>query len=225
MIQLSLPNTNYSRIFEDESLVLRNVLNGNLIESHHVGSTAVDSLLAKPIIDVIAIANDSKKSINMLIEIDYTYKGELNIHYRLYFSKYLNTSAVDKIRLHLYQIGLNNGEISLNLAFRNYLRANEYAKSEYAMLKMELINCPKSSQKHQSDTTKIGFSNYTLRKNSFIKKILRCAKFNEVRLVYCMHHDERDACFDVFGPENNGHSYFIYWSGYRSCMRVLNFSK
>ncbi len=46
--------------FKDEEHLIRTLLQDHIAEVHHVGSTAVAGLLAKPEIDILLIAADSR---------------------------------------------------------------------------------------------------------------------------------------------------------------------
>lgn len=51
-------NPNWPQAFEQEATLLRQALAGVLVEVHHIGSTSVPGLAAKPIIDILPEVND-----------------------------------------------------------------------------------------------------------------------------------------------------------------------
>lgn len=172
-------NSLWPRQFEAEAAVIKKALGDNCVEVYHVGSTSVLGLSAKPIIDVIVVAQDPSSSIRAMVNLGYQYKGELNIPFRFYFSK-------DDFHLHMYDAG--SPEIELNLTFRDYLRTHAEACSEYIQLKQKLVD----EQRQYKDAPPM-FSHYTLGKNDFIRKILQQAGFNRLRLMHCTHYTEWEA--------------------------------
>jgi GrpB-like predicted nucleotidyltransferase (UPF0157 family) len=110
------------------------------VEAHHVGSTSVAGLAAKPVIDIlIEISDDSRlgQFDSKLVELGYTVRGEcLNAGGtpgRFYYSK--NTGGHRSHQLHICQSG--HGEISTMLAFPRYLRQHPQIRDAYQALKKE----------------------------------------------------------------------------------------
>src|SRR5437016_5484230 len=80
-------NPDWPFIFEREALKIKEALGANCIAIHHVGSTSVPGLPAKPIIDMIAVIKNPEKAIQSLESLGFKYKGEYNIPMRLYFNR------------------------------------------------------------------------------------------------------------------------------------------
>jgi GrpB-like predicted nucleotidyltransferase (UPF0157 family)/N-acetylglutamate synthase-like GNAT family acetyltransferase len=169
----------WPKIFEAEATLIKQVLGKNLLEIHHVGSTSVKGLIAKPRIDIIAVIKDREQAITALETINYQYKGEFNIPLKLGFTKRLDY----EFNLHVHEE--NNSETELNILFRDYLRNNLDALQEYAALKTELLTKKASFEKYFSF-----FTGYNLGKDAFIRKILQKAGFNGLGLRHCIHHIE-----------------------------------
>lgn len=165
----------------DEAEQMRRALGDNLLAVHHVGSTSVPGLTAKPKIDILAVVQSPEKAVEPLASIGYEYRGEYNIPLHYGFSKRRGA----QVNLHVYQEG--HPEIELNLAFRDYLRQNSHAREEYAALKARLLEDPSSFVKEDSI-----FSGYNLGKDAFIRKVLELANFERLRLLHCTHRLEWD---------------------------------
>ena len=110
---------------------------GNLAVSiEHVGSTSVEGLAAKPIIDidVVVKSGDVQAAISALQNIGYIHEGNLGIEGREAFAyegkEHLQTH-------HLYVCPEDSGELKRHLMFRDYLRENPGAVSEYSNIKLE----------------------------------------------------------------------------------------
>ena len=174
-------NAGWPEIYEAEAVKIQEALGRNCIAIHHIGSTSVPGLAAKPKIDMIVVVNDPANSIEALERIDIQYKGEYNIPLHYGFSK---RGHID-INLHVYENG--HPEIELNLLFRDYLRDHPEARNEYTRLKENLLNDSSSFEKNNSM-----FSGYNLGKDAFIRKVLKAANFNRIRMLRCTHYAEWD---------------------------------
>lgn len=172
-------NPDWPKWYEVEAANIRQALGDNCIAIHHVGSTAVPGLAAKPKIDIIAVIKDPTGMIESLEKIGIQYRGEFNIPMHYGFSK----RGKVEVNLHVYEEG--NPEIELNLLFRDYLRAHPELREEYARLKENLLKDSASFEKKNSM-----FTGYNLGKDAFIRKVLKAANFKHVRMVRCTHYDE-----------------------------------
>jgi len=126
----------FKKIFSSEKKVLKNKLKEIEHEIHHIGSTSVEGLGGKGIIDIIVVVEKKaiKKAKKILKELGFTYDHTLNgvrsFHYKYYSDK---TGYPRLIHLHLTFNG--SGEKEKALAFRNHLKSDKKAKKEYERLK------------------------------------------------------------------------------------------
>lgn len=123
--------------YEEEAQRLRQALDGLLIEIHHIGSTAVPGLMAKPVIDILPVVRDiaAVDGRNPQMEaLGYACMGEFGIPGRRYFRK----GGEDRThQVHVFAAG-SRGDIERHLAVRDYLRAHPAAAEAYGWLKQEL---------------------------------------------------------------------------------------
>lgn len=194
-IEVTSYDPNWIHTFADESKLIDQSLSNNCIAIHHVGSTSVPGLSAKPRIDIIAVVRDLFFQSSQLEAIRYKYRGGFNIPLRKCFT--IRTAARN-INLHIFEE--NDPEIELNILFRDYLRTHHDARDEYAALKYELIAEESAHEKNNSI-----YKGYTLGKHDFIQNILKKSDFNKHRFVLCTYATEwaaaksfRDTYF--FGP-------------------------
>ena len=173
----------WPKLFQEEAMLIKKALQENIIELHHIGSTSVPSLAAKPIIDIIATVKNLEKIIVLLRAQGYSYHGAYNLPFRYFFRKYGSVN----IHLHIYPEDYRP-EVELNLAFRDYLRTHSEAASAYERLKHTLLSDSHHLQKNRSL-----FSAYTLGKDSFIREILSKTGFNNIRITCCNHEYEWQA--------------------------------
>lgn len=132
-----------------------------IIKIEHVGSTSIEGLSAKPIIDLDVVIENYDvlpEIIERLIKEGYEYQGNLGILGREAFQR---TNDDGDMKYHLYVCSKDGKGYLEHLAFRDYLRANTSAREEYQSLKIKL------AQKYRSD-----IDNYCNKKTEFIKDIL-----------------------------------------------------
>ncbi len=211
---------NWPAMFEAESNTIKQALGDNCVVIHHVGSTAVPGLSAKPIIDIVCGVNNlDDVKVGLFEQIGFTYLGEFNIPMRMFFIKRIGT----EVNLHIYET--DNSEIELNILFREYLRNNPKICVVYAELKKKLASEQSANQSNS------GFlSGYTLGKNDIIREFLQQAGFAGCRLMHCTHYAEWDTYHkireeQIFRPINlsydrnhptfklDNHFHFVFYKG------------
>jgi GrpB-like predicted nucleotidyltransferase (UPF0157 family) len=129
-------NQNWKAIFNDEARKLMDIYGDEIVEIHHIGSTSVKGLSAKPIIDILPVVNNINNVDlfnNEMIELGYEPKGENGIPTRRYFQK-----GGDNRTHHVHMYEVNNPEIIRHLAFRDYLRTHPEQVKIYGKRKTEL---------------------------------------------------------------------------------------
>ena len=145
--------------FDAEAARLRALLGDLVVAIHHVGSTSVPGLAAKPVIDIMPIVAEIEaveRYLTGMAELGYAPRGEYGLPGRRYFAK--DTDGVRSHHVHMY--GADNPEVVRHLAFRDYLCAHPAVTQEYGALKEAL------AQRHPDD---IGA--YMDGKDGFIKAV------------------------------------------------------
>lgn len=102
---------------------------------HHIGSTAVPGLAAKPIIDIRAVLQEPEDGvlcIKPLGRLGYGFRCANGIDGRYYFTKGNPRSR------HLHMYPSDHPEVGRHLRFRDYLRSDPDAAAAYADLKLRL---------------------------------------------------------------------------------------
>jgi GrpB-like predicted nucleotidyltransferase (UPF0157 family) len=123
-------------MFAEESEKLKHIFGKEIVDIYHIGSTSVQYLKAKPIIDIMPVVNDINivDSYNEKMKnIGYKFKGENGIPGRRYFQKGEDSRTH---HVHIYQVG--SPEINRHLALRDYLRNHPDVKKTYGELKERL---------------------------------------------------------------------------------------
>lgn len=150
--------------FEDESKRLEAILPKNqIIKINHIGSTAVDTIWAKPIIDILV---EIPKECNMvMIKEILTCNGYIRMNQserRMSFNRgYTEKGFAEKVyHLHLRYEGDND-----ELYFRDYLINHSNIAKEYEKLKLDLW------KEYEHDR-----NGYTNAKKEFISRYTEIAK-------------------------------------------------
>lgn len=112
-------------------------LKGLILAAEHVGSTAVEGMSAKPIIDIDLVISDERMLepvIHALESIGYHHEGDLGIEGREAF----RYDGKEHLRIHhLYVCSQDSLELKRHLGFRDYLRSHPEAVLEYSIIKEE----------------------------------------------------------------------------------------
>ncbi|WP_312117471.1 GrpB family protein [Brevibacillus reuszeri] len=119
--------------FSQEAKILRGLFGDELLEIHHIGSTAVPGLKAKPIIDMLPVVKDIERIDSYheaMRQLGYVPRGEFGLEGRRYFPKGGDNRTH---HVHIYQTG--HPAIDRHLAFRDYLRSHPEVAKAYGTLK------------------------------------------------------------------------------------------
>jgi GrpB-like predicted nucleotidyltransferase (UPF0157 family) len=108
------------------------ILGPLLVETHHIGSTSVPGLAAKPVVDLIGLVSDIdelERRQSELEAIGYVAYGEFGVPGRRFFTWDDPEANTRVINLHCYQVGAETARHQL--AFRDYLRAHPEVAEDY----------------------------------------------------------------------------------------------
>lgn len=184
MIEVVPYDPNWPLMFEIEKGRIVSILKDNCIEIHHIGSTSVPGLSAKPKIDMVVIARQYANIIPDMKQIGYQYRGEWNIPFKFGFVK---RGDID-VNLHMF-FDKNHPEVELNVRFRDYLRTHPEARKAYEDIKYQILEEKAAHEK----TGKLNIPIYTIRKREFIDQILRQMGYDRLRILKCLTEKEWEA--------------------------------
>jgi GrpB-like predicted nucleotidyltransferase (UPF0157 family) len=157
----------WKRLFEEEAARLRSVLGEKILRVEHVGSTAVEGMEAKPLIDMMAAVEslvDARGLEAALEGMGYEHRGDGGVGGRIFFAKGPRTR-----RTHHLSLTEPTGEHwRRSLLFRDYLRAHPEVAESYGELKREL------ARKYPEDR-----DSYTAGKDRFIERTIEAARTGE----------------------------------------------
>ena len=143
--------------FEAEKLVLEKALGDAAVRIHHIGSTSVEGLAAKPIIDILleVVSLEALDAVSNQVEAHgYEGLGEFGIERRRYFRK-----GGDERTHQIHAFPAGDPHVARHVAFRDYLRAYPDVCEEYVAVKR------KAASSYPEDVM-----NYNDGKDGFIKE-------------------------------------------------------
>ena len=111
---------------------------GVVADVHHIGSTAIPGIYAKPVIDILLVVNNHAEldANQAAMEVlGYEALGEFGIPTRRYFRKD-NADGDRTHQVHAFKAG--SPQIARHLAFRDYMIAHPEEAQAYSDLKREL---------------------------------------------------------------------------------------
>jgi GrpB-like predicted nucleotidyltransferase (UPF0157 family) len=124
--------------FTAEAQRIRAALGGVAVAVHHIGSTAIPGIFAKPIIDILVEVDDIRTFdafSSAFAGLGYEAKGEFGIPGRRYFRKE-STEGVRTHQIHAFERCSPASE--RHLAFRDYMIGRPAIAQSYSLLKQQL---------------------------------------------------------------------------------------
>ena len=158
---LQPPDSSWLREFDNIKEELLTLPEAARLQIHHIGSTSIKGIYAKPIIDIMVDVKSYKGFEHIsesMVRMGFTAKGEHGIPGRRYFSR--TKEHMMAVHVHFFESGDPN--IAHHLAFRDYLNAQPAIAQNYSELKRELAR-----------TFPLDRDRYQLEKSPFIEKTIR----------------------------------------------------
>jgi GrpB-like predicted nucleotidyltransferase (UPF0157 family) len=157
-VELTPPNPEWANQFENAAAEIKDILGDNCVAVHHIGSTAIPNIYAKPIVDILPIVKDlnSIDSLNSQFEaLGYVCMGEYGIAGRRFYWR----SKINRTHnIHLFAQG--NPEIARHVEFKNFMLSHPNSAKAYSVIKQAL------AQVFSED-----IENYVNGKSSFVQWI------------------------------------------------------
>lgn len=157
-IKLVTHDPDWARLYEDEVARLCLLLSKLVVSTHHIGSTAINGIKAKPVIDIlieVTCLRDLEKHAGDFKNLGYEAKGEYGIKGRRFFQK-----GGDERTHHLHIFESGNAEIERHRLFVAFMNAHPDKAEEYEALKTAL------SIEHKNSA-----EDYSQGKSAFIRAV------------------------------------------------------
>ncbi|HEV7892674.1 MAG TPA: GrpB family protein [Pyrinomonadaceae bacterium] len=150
--------------FEAEAKQVAAAFGENVVAIHHIGSTAIPDIYAKPVVDFLVEVRDITEVDGRspaMESLGYEVMGEYGIPGRRYFRKD-NREGIRTHHIHAFEAG--SAEVERHLSFRDYMLAHPVDAQRYSELKRKL------AEEHAQS-----MDGYMDGKDDFIKEIDRRA--------------------------------------------------
>ncbi len=163
-VKLYPHSADWAEEYEKEKVILQKILGDDIIEIHHVGSTSIPGLMAKPIIDIAVGVKDEQTQIKLIpILASYGYDMKDSIKEK---GEVLARKGPPELRTHYIHIEIiNTPKWEEHILFKDYLIKHPEYVQKYQNLKQKLAQECNLNRKL-----------YTSQKDEFIKDVLKKAK-------------------------------------------------
>lgn len=157
-VELLSNKPDWAKYYQEEEASIRNALKGGLVMVEHVGSTAIKSIKAKPIIDILVVVRqvfDISNAEKLLVNIGYE-KGLFQREGEIFYLKSKND-----IHTHYIHLVTEKDDWKRYILFRDYLNSNPDVATSYEETKIRLAKVYFNNRKE-----------YTAAKMEFVENIL-----------------------------------------------------
>lgn len=226
----------WPELFEAEAGQVEQALGCNCIAIHHIGSTSIPGLSAKPVIDILPVVRDIQqvdKATHAMESLGYEAKGENGMAFRRFFQKGKNLRTH---HVHVYQEG--DPEISRYLKFRDWMCSHPSDAENYSKLKQELAKkfphdilryCNGKDAFVASIDTKDGFEGWRVvkalidREWDAVRHLRQKYIFKTKEDPYTWTFTHKDHVHFVFykNAEIIGYAHLQLWHDKRAALRII----
>jgi GrpB-like predicted nucleotidyltransferase (UPF0157 family) len=156
--------SNWTELFGEEKNLLNALVGEHVVDIQHIGSTAIDGISAKPLLDILvgvkSMGDAQKFDKHKLKEANIYHLGRVQIEGKEVFAKFSNLENLTKTHvLHVVEYG--GDWWKTHIFFRDYLNEHPEVAKQYEALKIELAEAFPTDERSYTDGKKI-----------FVEKIL-----------------------------------------------------
>lgn len=162
-VELKEQKEEWKQEYEREVSRLKSIIGDKVNDFEHIGSTAIEGIKAKPVIDMIAVVDLEKSDeiVRILEENGYEHRPNGDLGDRIFLAK-----GSEDNRTHYLSLTEKGSEFyKRTTSFRDYLNSHPEAAKKYSQMKEDL------AEKYSDNRDK-----YTEEKTEFIEKIVEKAQ-------------------------------------------------
>ncbi|MBO1625522.1 GrpB family protein [Bacillus arachidis] len=138
VIEIMPYNPEWKMEFKKIKMMIESYIGDLTLRIEHVGSTSIEGLAAKPIIDIDVVIDSYDILPNIIKRLEkegYQYQGDLGVEGREAFQR---NKEDHFMKYHLYVCPKDGKGYLEHIALRDYLSSNKAARKEYEELKYKL---------------------------------------------------------------------------------------
>jgi GrpB-like predicted nucleotidyltransferase (UPF0157 family) len=159
-IEVTGPDPDWPRYYDDLASRIRKVLGWRVLQLNHVGSTSVQGLAAKPVIDIDLTVADPGREQDYVPALE-TIGFQLVIREPWWYGH--RALRADEPRCNLHVFGFDSPELVRHRIFRDWLRGNPDERDRYAAAKRQAASEANAGGEHVMQ--------YNARKQQVIREI------------------------------------------------------
>lgn len=168
VVTLSPHDEKWKILFLQEKELLQSLIGEHIVDIQHIGSTAIEGIAAKPMLDVLigvrAMDNVKKFDKYRLKDADIYHLGKVELEGKAVFAKFSNLEELTKTHV-FHVVEFEGNWWQQHTLFRDYLNKHTEVARKYESLKKELaLKYPDNER------------NYTDAKKAFVDEVLRLAE-------------------------------------------------
>lgn len=157
VVALTAYDPKWKVLFEQEKVLLESLVGEHIVDIQHIGSTAIEGIAAKPMIDVligVQALDDAKKFDKYLLrDADIYQLGRVEVEGKVVYAKFSDLIALTKT--HVYHVVEHKGDWwQQHTLFRDYLNEHPDVAIEYETLKKELAVKYTNNERDYADAKK-----------------------------------------------------------------------
>lgn len=157
VVELVEHANNWKELFREEKDLLNSLLGEHVVDIQHIGSTAIDGIAAKPLLDILvgvkSMDDVQKFDKHKLKEANIYHLGRVQIEGKEVFAKFSNLESLTKTHvLHVVEYGGDWWQ--KHIFFRDYLNGHPEVSNQYEGLKKELATAYPTNERSYTDGKK-----------------------------------------------------------------------
>ncbi|WP_413381918.1 GrpB family protein [Alkalihalobacillus sp. 1P02AB] len=140
-VKLVAHSTDWSTIFNEEKKLLHSLIGEHIQDIQHIGSTAINGIAAKPLIDIVVgvqtMADVEQFDTEKLKAIGYYHLHRVKLDKKEVFAKFSNLETLTKTHI-LHIVEYQDEWWNQHIFFRDFLNRHPEVAKEYETLKKTL---------------------------------------------------------------------------------------
>lgn len=157
VVKLVEHTNNWKKLFKVEKDLLNSLVGEHVVDIQHIGSTAIDGIAAKPLLDILvgikSMGDAQKFDKHKLKEANIYHLGRVQIEGKEVFAKFSNLENLTKTHvLHVVEYGGDWWQ--KHIFFRDYLNDHPEVAKQYEVLKKEMAEAFPTNERSYAEGKK-----------------------------------------------------------------------